>query len=391
MADSSTQIVRFSNQSPADRKLLRRFVAFHWEHYRNEPQYIPLLNYEYLGNHLLSIHGFFEPSNYFFTYAENVFLLALRDGKPVGRCTAFVNRRHNEQWRDKTGFFGYFESVEDTQVAGTLLEAAADWLRARGMDTIRGPQNLPVNDATPGVMTSGFDSRPVVYYHYNKRYYQKLLEDLGFSPVKQVMSWEVPVMTPVEDRLSRVAALVQKRGQVTLERWGARPMAERKREMLEIYNEAWSENFGFVPFTAEEFGRIVDDMQLVMDKNFFVFAYVKGEVAAFMGLIPNIAERLKPVPGLRRFELLRALRMFLTLKKIRGTRLGYLGVRKKFRQLGLPALILWDQKHYMQAHTGHTYSDIGWVLEDNRQVISLVEMMEGAKLSKVYTIMEKPL
>ncbi|MBN1561920.1 hypothetical protein JW998_16835 [candidate division KSB1 bacterium] len=381
------EIVSFSNQTRSDRQLLKKFVDFHWTHYRNDPQYIPLLDYEYLGFKLIGMVGFFEPRNLFFKHADMRFFLAQRDGRMVGRCNAFVNRSHNEHWGDKVGFFGQFEATDDPDVANALLAAASQWLKSMGMNRMRGPQNLPVNEATPGCLTAGFDSRPVMYYHYNKPYYEQLLLRAGFAPVKQVLSWEVRVQNPMEEKLARVAQKVIDRFELTIEDWGDRPLSVRKQEMFEIYNDAWSDNWGFVPFTMEEFYHIVDEMMLVMNKKLFLFVYVKGEPAAFFGAVLNIFEKMAPLRICRRCELLRAAKMLLTKNSCKGFRLGYLGVKKKFRRLGLDGVMIWKQKQYTQS-TKLEYCDMGWVLEDNIMTRRLVEMMD-AEESKKYTVFEK--
>jgi hypothetical protein len=390
MRTEDLKIVRFSNQSAEDKRLLKKFVDFHWQHYQNDPRFVPLLDYEYLGFKLLGITGFFEPANLFFKHGTMAFFLALRGETVVGRCNAFVNHNHNKHWHDKVGFFGQFECIDDQAVADQLLDAASAWLKSQGMEAIRGPQNLPVNEATPGVLVEGFDTRPVVYYQFNKPYYEKLLQNYGMKVVKRVKSWEVPVDRPMEDKLERVGKKVMERFEVTIESWDRRPLAERKAEMLEVYNDAWNDNWGYVPFTREEFYKNVDDMQLIMEKGLFLFVYVKGELAAFFGGVPNIFERMAISPGSKRCELLRALRMLLTRKKIKGFRLGYMGVRQKFRRLGLDGVMLWQQKIYSQKR-GFEYCDFGWVLEDNVLVIRVGEAMQDARLSKVYAIMEKPL
>ena len=132
--------------------------------------------------------------------------------------------RYNEHWGDKVGFFGQFETIDDPTVPTALITAASDWLKSKGMNRMRGPQNLPVNEATPGILTKGFNSRPVMYYHYNKPYYEKLLRDIGFEPVKQVYSWEVRVQNPMEEKLARVAQKVIDRFELTIEDWGDRPL-----------------------------------------------------------------------------------------------------------------------------------------------------------------------
>ena len=387
---NEVRVIAFSNQTKEDKKLLKQFVDFHWQHYKGDSQYIPLLDYEYLGFKLLGMTGFFEPSNLFMQHADMKFFMAMNEDNVVGRCIAFVNHNHNKVWNDKVGFFGTFESVNDQNVANALFDASKAWLKSHGMDTMRGPQNFPVNEATPGLLTEGFDSRPVLYYHYNKPWYEQLLLNAGLKPVNRVLSWEVGVMNPMEEKLERLSQKIIKRYDIKFETWGERPLEERKKEMLEIYNDAWSDNFGFVPFTKEEFYAIVDDMQLVMQKRLFLFCYIKGEAAAFLGAVPNIFEKMQPIKGLRRCELLRAARMLLTKKSIKGFRLGYLGAKKKFRRLGLDGVLIWKQKIVTQ-EMGYEYADLGWVLEDNVMAQRVVNIMENGKLSKAYTIYEKSL
>ncbi|TFG61948.1 MAG: hypothetical protein E4H36_09170 [Spirochaetales bacterium] len=237
-----------------------------------------------------------------------------------------------------TGFFGQFECENNRETAALLLSAAETWLKGKGMTHIRGPRNFPINEATPGLLTEGFSSRP----------------------------------------------------NIVLKTWNQRSLDVRKSEMLEIYIEAWSGNYGFIPFSETEFYKIVDDMMLVMDKNLFVFAYMNGELAAMFGGIPNISEKIKPSRLFRRFELLRAVKMILTAKKVTGFRLGYFAVRKKYRNLGIEALLLWKQQLYTQ-NKGYDYCDMGWILETNEPTIRLVRMMKNVRPSKTCTVFEKPL
>ncbi len=381
------EIVAFSNKNRKDRRFLKKFVDFHWDHYRDEPQYVPLLDYEYLGARLIGLKGFFEPDNIFFKHAEIKFFLALRENEILGRCASFVNHDHNEHWMDKVGFFGQFEAIEDLGVAEALLESAGSWLKSKGMEVIRGPQNLPVNEATPGFLTEGFDTRPVIYYHYNKPYYADLVKHLGFRPIKRVFSWEGSDPKPLEERLVRFIKNIMERFDIKIEAWGDRPLKERRREMLEIYNEAWIGNWGFVPFRQEEFYRIIKEMQMIIDKGLFIFLYINEEPAAFSGAVPNIAERMLPIKGLRRCELLRAAKMLLTKGRTKGARYGYMGIKKKFRRRGLDGVMLWKQLTY-GLEKGYEYCDVGWVLEDNKTLIKMIEMV-GAELSKTYTIFEK--
>ncbi|MBN2102498.1 hypothetical protein JW835_00490 [bacterium] len=386
MPNQTVEIIRFGNQSTIDKRLLKKFVNFHWTHYVNDSQYIPLLDYEYLGFRLIGIKGFFEPDNLFFKHADMVWFLALQEDNVVGRCIAFINYNHNKHWQDKTGFFGLFECIEDDQIAAQLLDAAKSWLKSQGMTTMRGPLNLPVNEATPGVLTEGFNSRPVMYYHYNKPYYLTLLQNYGLKPVKRVLSWEVRVKDTFPEKIKRLAQKIIDRYNVRLENWGERSVNERKHEMLMIYNEAWNNNWGFVPFTQEEFFRIIDDMMLIMDRQMFTFLYIKDEPAAFIGAVPNVTEKLTPVSWCRRCELVRAVQMLLGANRTQGFRLGYMGVRPKFRRLGLDGVMLQCLKKYADKKQ-YNYCDMGWVLEDNTMTIRAINLFE-AKVSKIYTVLE---
>ncbi|MBN1780273.1 hypothetical protein JW948_04045 [bacterium] len=386
MQKKEIEIVEFQNRTKAHRSLLKQFVRFHWSHYRDEANCIPLLDYEYLGFRLLGIHGFFEPQNLFFKHAEMTWFLARIQNRFAGRCIAYINRRHNRHWNDKAGFFGLFESIDNQDVASGLIEQAKLWLKKKGADAIRGPVNLPVNEATPGIMTEGFDSRPVMYYHYNKPYYERLLLNAGLEPVKRVKSWEIEIAPPLPEKIERLAPRIIDRYHITIENWGERPLHVRKEEMRIIYNEAWSNNWGFVPFTQEEFDCIVDDMMLIMNRQLFVFLYVRQEPAAFFGAVPNVVEHMKPGRFYYHCELIRALRMLLGSRHTKGIRLGYLGVRPKFRHLGLDGVMIWKQKRTVDA-LGYRYCDAGWVLDDNVMLNRVIDLI-GAKPSKTYTVFE---
>jgi hypothetical protein len=190
----------------------------------------------------------------------------------------------------------------------------------------------------------------------------------------------------MEDKLLRLGQKIIDRYNVTVEEWSDRPLDVRKKEMLEIYNAAWNDNYGFVPFTQEEFDQIIDDMLLIMDKKLFIFLYIKGEAAAFFGGVPNVTEKLKRIGNFRHLELIRAIKLILGAKRTKGFRVGYLGVKPKFRRLGLDGIMIWKQKLYTK--TRYDYCDMGWVLEDNSLTIRLIEMM-GSEDSKTYTIYEK--
>jgi hypothetical protein len=240
-------------------------------------------------------------------------------------------------------------------------------------------------------MTAGFDSRPMVYYPYNKPYYERLLLEAGFAPLERALSWELPIDAPVDEIITRVVRRAREVETITLETWGERPVAERKREMLEIYNDAWSDNFGFVPFGKEEYDAIVDGMLPILDKKFFVFAYVGGAPAGFMGVVPNVLEKMKPSRGGARRELWRSVRMLLSLGSVQSVRLGWIGVKKPYRLLGLEALMLLRQREYARSKKHLRYFDMGYVWESNRRVVRMIEMFSAAERVRTFTLFQKPL
>lgn len=389
MSPSPIEIIQFSNKSNKDKKLLKKFVDFHWTHYKNEPRFIPLLDYEYLGFKILKVTGFFEPKHLFFTHGEMSFFLAQINGEVVGRTCAFINHHHNQHHHDKVGFFGFFESINDVGVSGALLDSASQYLISQGMTTIRGPQNLPVNEATPGTLIEGFDALPVIYYHYNYPYYSDLLQDFGMNVVKKVVGLDVPVNTPIEERFTRLSDIVKRRNNITLETFSRKRFKLLREYMFDIYNEAWDNNWGFVPVSREEFYKNLDDMKLIWDPRMFLFAFVNGEPAAFFGSIPNISERMTPIAGLRRADILRALRTVFRIGRIKSFRQGYFGIKPKFRKMGLDALLISEAKKYAQSRH-YQYCDVGWVLEDNELVLRMADFM-GGKISRKYAIFQKDL
>ena len=153
MTSIPVEIIQFGNHSKSDQRFLKQFVDFHWKHYTDDPEYIPLLDFEYMGSRLLGMKGFFEPDNLLFKHADMTWLLAMRQNRVVARCIAFVNDNYNNKWNERTGFFGLYESIKDNLVTKNLLDTARAWLKDKGMTTMRGPFNLPVNEATPGILT----------------------------------------------------------------------------------------------------------------------------------------------------------------------------------------------------------------------------------------------
>ena len=375
---------------PEDRRNCKRFVDVHWRLYKNEPRYVPLLDFEFLGFKPLGITGYIDTGNPFFEHGRMRLFLARRDGEDIGRLCAYVNDDHNAHTGEETGFFGFFAAPDDPVVARALVDAAGDWLRTQGMTHIRGPQNLPVNESTPGALVEGFDTEPVIYYHYNHPYFGRLFEQCDMQVIKRVTSMDVPIYTEVNPRLVRIAEYRMKKHNIHISTFAEGDFKQLRQDMLTIYNDAWRDNWGFVPFREKDFFSNLDDMRLVWDPGMFWFLYVGGEPAAFFGVVPNILDRMRPFALPFRHELLRAGKMILTKGACKGIRLGYFGICHKYRGLGLDALIYVHSKRHMQRLNKYRYCHVGWVLEDNELMKAGVASM-GGEVNRVYAVYQKPL
>ncbi|MBW8773318.1 MAG: N-acetyltransferase, partial [Gemmatimonadetes bacterium] len=221
---------------------LKQFIDLPYRILARDPKWVPPLRME-VGA-LLD-----KAKNPFFEHATAEYFLAARGGEVVGRIAASHNRLHNEIHRDKTGFFGFFECVDDQQVADALLKAADQWVRAQGLDTLRGPASFSVNDEC-GLLVDGFDTPNVVMMPHNPPYYQRLLEQAGFTNAKDLLAYEGgnadhPVDTP--ERLKRAVQITLQRNGITLRKLDMKRFAAEVDLIKKIYNEAWEKNWGFVP------------------------------------------------------------------------------------------------------------------------------------------------
>jgi hypothetical protein len=407
------ELIQFDLDTKGHRRLLREFVRFHWKHYEDDDRYIPLLDMEYFGSRLMGVTGFFTKRNLFLRHANLRFFM-VRDQKQVlARCCAYVDKNFINRWKVRAGFFGFFEVVEDINVARMLLDGASQWLRDSAMELIRGPQHLPVNEATPGVMVEGFDTPPVIYYHYNKPYYARMLEELGFKPIKRFVSYgldaallrrllqdgsggsELPekaqTIKKKLDRVRRIVSRMSQRGGIRVEPLDKKRFSQQAEIVWRIYNEAWYDNWGFVPWEKEEFCHILEEEKMILDPNLFLIAYVGDEPAAFFGVVPNVNEVMRPIPGFRWCDLMRAAKMFLLKDRVHSVRVGYFGILPRYRKKGLDAFIFWMAIQYWLEHLPRiTRADVGYILEDNELVIRPVVDLGGWK-EKTFIMYERPL
>jgi len=334
----------------------------------------------------------FQGENPFFRHGEMQLFIARRGGRDVGRVAAILDRNHNEFHGEKTAFFGFFESENNPEVAGKLLEAAALWGRERKMTILRGPTNPTLNDEA-GLLVDGFDSPPVMMMTYNPPHYAALIEGQGFSKVKDLLAFWFPLEEKPLERLTRVAERFRRRSPEIQVRNVTRGSLTRDLGRIrEVYNEAWEKNWGFVPMTGEEMDFMAARLKpLLVPELLWIGEAPRPdgslEPMAFMLMLPDYNVAIAPTRG--RLLPFGWLRFLLARSRVRTVRVVTLGVKKPWRQSGIQSIMMADSLRFL-LRKGYTGAEVSWLLEDNELVIGAVRLW-GGRLYKTYRIYDKAL
>ena len=360
---------------------LKPFIDLAWTLNQHDPNWVPPLR--------MSVATVLDRKKHpFHRHADVAYFLAERGGRAVGRIAAIVNRRHNEFHEERTGFFGFFECEDDSATARALLERAAEWLRARGMETLRGPTDLSTNEeaSSPGILIDGFDTPPMIQMSHNPPYYEALMEGAALEKDKDVVAIWLEGDPPA--RIVRGFKTAMKRNDVTIRPLNMKRFKEEIDLFKRLYNSAWSRNWGFVPMTDAEFDHLAKEFRPVVDPDLCLVAEVKGEPVGFSLSLPDINQALRHIPNGRLLPF-GVFKLLWHQRKIRGLRVITLGFIPAYQHLGLgPALYLRTWETGMRK--GYTYGEASWVLEDNREMIRMLERMGGREYRR-YRIYRKAL
>ncbi|MEP6801678.1 MAG: N-acetyltransferase [Acidobacteriota bacterium] len=330
--------------------------------------------------------------NPFFLHGEMQLFIASREGRDAGRIAAIVDRNHNDFHRDRTGFFGYFESENDPSVARALFDAAAAWVRERGMDTLRGPANPTLNDEA-GLLVDGFESSPVLMMTYNPRYYVDLVSGAGFAKVKDLLAYWFEIQPGPMARLARIAERIARREKdVVVRKISKRTLAADLPKIREVYNAAWEKNWGFVPMTPEEMDFMAKRLKPLVDEDFLFLAEARRpdgspEPVAFLLALPDYNIAMKPLKG--RLLPFGWLKFLLSLKKIRSMRVLTLGIKKEWRLRGLQA-VMFEKGLKAALDRDYVGCEMSWLLEDNDAIIRSADFW-GGRLYKTYRMYDRRL
>ncbi len=366
-------------QSAAD---LTRFIEFPFTLYAGAEHYVPPIIKDEKKLLTPDAHPFWEN-------ARRELFLAYAGERVVGRIAAIVDETYNAYAGEKCGAWGFFECEENAQAARALFDAAATWLKAEGMEFMRGPLN-PSTNYTCGVLVSGFELEPCIMMPWNYPYYPRIIEECGFHKEQDLFAYTLHRDTlAVPAWLSEQIAVIKERKEFTWRRAAKATMREDIHCMLDIFKESWAQNWGFTPMSLPEAKNHVESLKSILDPEFFVLFYHKGEPAGGMLALPDMNPLLKRLNG--KIGITAPWHLWRARKEIRGTyRMVLFGVREKFRLMGLP-LLLFNYMLERAEKMEHFKSVEGsWLLEDNVPVNTMLEDF-GGNLNKRYRIYRKEL
>jgi GNAT superfamily N-acetyltransferase len=302
----------------------------------------------------------------------------------VGRIAAAVNHRYIQFHGQPVGFFGFFESIDDPEVATALLTAAERWLAARGMNRVLGPMSFSTNEEC-ALLVEGFRAVPAVMMPYNPPYYAALIEGAGYTKAKDLLAYFLDGDTPPPERLVRGVTHLQQRHHITIRPIDLRLFRQDVELIQEVYNSAWERNWCFVPMTPEEIADLAKQLRMIGNPNLCLLAERNGEAVGFALGLPDYNQALRHING--RLFPLGLFKLLWHRRHMNGARILALGLKPGFRNMGIDAMLylrLWREA----PKNGYRLVECSWILEDNWPMRRGMERM-GGKITKTYRIYEK--
>jgi hypothetical protein len=364
----------------SDSRGLDEFIRLPWAVYAGDANWVPPLVSE--------VRFVLGEENPFFRHAEAAYFLAREGGTVVGRIAAIIDRNHINCHNEQAGFFGFFECLPDVHIAERLIDAAGAWLRERGIEVMRGPLSPSTNDEC-GFLLDGFDAPPMIMMPYTPPRYLDYMEDCGLAKAKDLYAYlaVIPEVTAA-GRLERLASGVKSRVPgITVRPANMRQFHRELESVKEIYNSAWSHNWGFVPMTDEEIESMAKRLKPLIVPELLIMVEVYGSPAAFFMAVPDYNQVFRRLNG--RLGPAGILKFLWYSRKISDIRVLTMGVKEEYRKKGIEGL-LYLESFRAAMKKGYQRAEMSWVLEDNVLMQRGCELM-GGKLYKKYRIFEKRL
>jgi hypothetical protein len=372
-------------ESVTGRAGLRTFVELTRTVFAGDPCWVQPLTFERL-DHLD------QRKNPFLRAIDVRYWVAWRGGRPVGRVSAQVNQRHLERHADATGHFGFLDAVDEPEVFAALLVAAEDWLRGRGMRRIAGPFNLSINDEC-GLLVEGFDRPPNMMMGHARPYYQERVEAQGYAKAKDLLAYDFAVASPWPEAAERLLVRLYGMKGVRIRPLDMRRYREEISTICRIFNDAWADNWAFIPFGEAEAAYLAKSIRPLVDAGSFAIGELDGEPVAMTVTLPNLNEAVAGLDG--RLLPLGWSRLLWRLK-VRGlktARMPLMGVVKRLQHTPKGAALVLGVIDAVKSHhqrRGYRRGELSWVLEDNRSVKSVIHAVGGVPYKR-YRIYEKAL
>ena len=367
-------------RSPADRNA---FIRFPWRIYKDDHAWVPPL--------IIERKAFFDRNSHpFYEHGDAALFLARQNGEVVGRIMASDDPRYNEHQSSNVGCFGLFECIDNLEVTAALFEAAAAWIRQKGRTEIIGPIDYSTN-YTCGLLIDGFAHSPTLLTTHNPPYYENLVERCGFTKVMDFYAWWFSDPTEATARLRKFATRLGRRARFTIRQGNPRNLAVEGERLRLIYNDAWKDNWGFVPFTKAEFEHLTKEMKPLLRPDFTAIAEVEGEPAGFVIGLPDINVALQKVDGrLTTCGIPIGLAKLLYHKaRLKTARLIAMGVRPQFRRLGVAEMLVLRVMDEGMVKAGFA-AELSMTLENNVMINRFLEAIWAVRY-KTYRIYGKSL
>ena len=360
-----------------------KFLALPLKIFADDPMFVPQLFFE-RQEHIS------PKKNPFFEHAEVQLFIAERDGEVVGRISAQINQLHLERYKDATGQFGFLDAVDDVEVFRALLDCAEGWLAERGIKRMQGPFNFSINEDC-GVLVDGFDTPPCIMMPHSLPYYQRHIEAVGLAKAKDLLAYNFDGLAEPPAVMQKMATKVQQSGNLTIRPLSKKHLARDLDIIIDIFNDAWSQNWNFVPMTKAEITALGEALKMLVKEEYIAIASYKGEPAAMAVTLPDINDWIKDLDGrLLPFGWAKILWRKLS-KPPKAVRMPLMGVKRKFHGsltgAGL-ALVVIETLFRYHKNRGVQRSELSWVLDDNMAMRSVIENL-GGKTYKTYRIYER--
>jgi len=359
---------------------LRDFIELPWRIYTEYPNWVPPLKKE--------VRRMLDPGKHpFWEFSERILFLARRGAETVGRIAGIIDGHYNQFHNENMGIWGFFECADDSEAAAALFSSVETWFHHKGMTFMRGPLN-PSTNYEVGLLMEGYDYAPSLMMPYNPPYYSGLVESWGFTKEKDLLTFLLEGDYRLPAWMDRLAEKIARKKGIHIRQSHPKDADSEFALIREIYNDAWSDNWGFVPLSDHEMRDIQMNVMKFVDPDMVFFIYYEDEPAAFCVIFPDINPLFRRLNG--RIGLLGLLKFLMYRREIKGLRLLMFGVKEKFRQLGLPMLAFHHIYEVVRKKNKYNYMELAWTLEDNESINSLVKEA-GAKSYKKYRIFRKSL